>query len=103
MQIKTPAKINLYLNVGGKRADGFHDILSIMEKVGLYDEIEITGSDNISVSGPAFFRSWTAKSEIGIYGGIGRGFLSMIGAIASVTITASGAGFRTEMCSILTE
>ena len=38
---KAYAKINLFLDVTGKRADGFHDILSVMHSVGLADEIEL--------------------------------------------------------------
>jgi 4-diphosphocytidyl-2-C-methyl-D-erythritol kinase len=33
-----PAKINLFLRVLGKRADGYHDIFSLMQKISLYDE-----------------------------------------------------------------
>lgn len=35
------AKINLYLDITGKREDGFHDILTIMQIVSLYDEVDI--------------------------------------------------------------
>ncbi|MBO7150872.1 MAG: 4-(cytidine 5'-diphospho)-2-C-methyl-D-erythritol kinase, partial [Clostridia bacterium] len=35
------AKINLYLAVGEKRADGFHDILTYMRAVSLADELKI--------------------------------------------------------------
>jgi 4-diphosphocytidyl-2-C-methyl-D-erythritol kinase len=40
--IKAPAKINLTLDVLGKRADGYHELLSIMQLVSLYDEITIS-------------------------------------------------------------
>lgn len=36
------AKINLYLNVGGKRADGFHDIETVMQTVSLSDTLTVT-------------------------------------------------------------
>lgn len=36
---KSPAKINLYLRVIKKRADGYHDILSLMQLITLYDEL----------------------------------------------------------------
>lgn len=39
---KAYAKINLYLDVMKKREDGFHDILTIMQIVSLYDEVDIT-------------------------------------------------------------
>ena len=34
-----PAKINLFLRVLGKRADGYHNIVSLMQKITLYDEL----------------------------------------------------------------
>ncbi len=37
--VKAPAKINLTLKVCGLRADGFHDIKSVMQKINLTDEI----------------------------------------------------------------
>ncbi len=39
--VRAPGKINLSLLVAGKRADGFHDIESIMAKIDRYDEILI--------------------------------------------------------------
>ncbi|MGD0078968.1 MAG: hypothetical protein ABSB91_10150, partial [Sedimentisphaerales bacterium] len=39
--VRAPGKINISLLVKGKRADGFHDIESIMAKIDWYDEIVI--------------------------------------------------------------
>ena len=36
---KSPAKINLFLNIIKKRSDGYHDIQSIFQLIELYDEI----------------------------------------------------------------
>lgn len=36
-----PAKINWYLSVGAKRADGYHDIVSLMQTVSLCDELVV--------------------------------------------------------------
>lgn len=44
VQEKAYAKINLFLDVTGKRKDGFHDILSVMHSVGLADEVEVTAT-----------------------------------------------------------
>ncbi len=41
MKIRAYAKVNLYLAVISKRNDGFHDILSLMHNVSLYDTLEI--------------------------------------------------------------
>lgn len=34
-----PAKLNLYLKVLGKRADGYHDIETLFERIGIFDKI----------------------------------------------------------------
>ena len=39
--ILAPAKINLYLNVGDKRPDGYHDIETVMQTVTLFDRLEV--------------------------------------------------------------
>ncbi len=36
-----PAKINLYLDVLGKRDDGFHNIETLMQEVSLFDELTV--------------------------------------------------------------
>lgn len=41
-QVLCPAKVNLYLRVLSRRADGYHDLLSIMQPLSLADELIIT-------------------------------------------------------------
>ena len=36
---QSPAKVNLFLRVLGKRSDGYHDILSLMQRISLCDEM----------------------------------------------------------------
>lgn len=45
LKVLAPAKVNLFLRVLGKRPDGYHEILSLMQPVSLYDEIEVAVSD----------------------------------------------------------
>lgn len=47
--MKAYAKINLSLDVLYKRADNFHDIESVMQQIGLYDELEFEESDKLEV------------------------------------------------------
>jgi len=48
--LKSPAKVNLGLWVGRKRADGFHDIMTIIAPVALHDTVSIrTTSGGIAV------------------------------------------------------
>jgi len=44
MQLLAPAKINLSLEIRGRRADGFHDIQTLMTPISLSDELTITGA-----------------------------------------------------------
>jgi 4-diphosphocytidyl-2-C-methyl-D-erythritol kinase len=43
---KSPAKINLTLRVEGRRADGFHEIESLVARVGLCDTITVAPRDD---------------------------------------------------------
>ncbi len=55
IKIQCPAKINLTLEVLGKRIDGFHNIKSIMQTINLYDiltiELEKSETFEIELSG----------------------------------------------------
>jgi 4-diphosphocytidyl-2-C-methyl-D-erythritol kinase len=38
---RTPAKINIFLHITGRRADGYHLLQSVMRSVSLFDEIKL--------------------------------------------------------------
>src|SRR5438045_7199919 len=38
--VRAPAKVNLFLEVLGKRPDGYHDLATLMVAVSLYDTLE---------------------------------------------------------------
>ncbi len=40
--VHTPAKVNLFLEVLRRRADGYHDLATLMVAIGLYDSLEFT-------------------------------------------------------------
>lgn len=42
LQVLCPAKVNLHLRVLGRRPDGYHEILTLMQPIGLFDEISLT-------------------------------------------------------------
>lgn len=50
MKIKAYAKINLALDVGARRADGYHEIDSVMQSVSLYDTVNIERAADITVN-----------------------------------------------------
>lgn len=41
MKILAPAKINLFLEVLGRRPDGYHEIATLFAKIRLFDELEV--------------------------------------------------------------
>jgi 4-diphosphocytidyl-2-C-methyl-D-erythritol kinase len=50
MEVCAPAKINLFLEVVGKRPDGYHNIRSLMSCISLYDTVKLNmEADKISV------------------------------------------------------
>ncbi len=80
---KAYAKINLYLDVVGKRADGYHDIKSVMQAVSLCDTVKLTltdrdikmtctdaslscGEDNLCVKAARLFLS-AASTSAGVF------------------------------------
>jgi 4-diphosphocytidyl-2-C-methyl-D-erythritol kinase len=42
LEKKSPCKVNLLLNILGKRADGFHELETVMHPVNLFDELSFT-------------------------------------------------------------
>ena len=48
MVIHCYAKINLTLEILGKRADGFHEVRTVMQTVGLADRLEVSAAADLS-------------------------------------------------------
>ena len=48
--LAAPAKLNLFLEILGKRADGFHEVLTVMDSVAYGDEVVIAPSDQLVVT-----------------------------------------------------
>ncbi|MGB9730450.1 MULTISPECIES: 4-(cytidine 5'-diphospho)-2-C-methyl-D-erythritol kinase [Calditerrivibrio] len=47
--IRSYAKINIFLHIINKRSDGYHDIFSLMAKIGLYDTVFVEKSDRFEI------------------------------------------------------
>ncbi len=66
--VRAPAKVNLELNVGGQRPDGYHALSTIYMAVGLYDEVTVCSAPewDVRVSGPYADRVPTDDSNLAL-------------------------------------
>jgi 4-diphosphocytidyl-2-C-methyl-D-erythritol kinase len=48
--VRAPAKINLHLGVGPGRDDGFHELATVYQAVGIYDDVTVRADDHWSVT-----------------------------------------------------
>nr|MDT0663567.1 hypothetical protein [Micromonospora sp. DSM 115978] len=40
--VRAPAKVNLHLGVGTRREDGYHEVVTVLQAVSLYDDVTIS-------------------------------------------------------------
>jgi 4-diphosphocytidyl-2-C-methyl-D-erythritol kinase len=50
VRVRVPAKINLHLHVGPLRADGFHELTTVYQAIGLYDELTARRGDTLALT-----------------------------------------------------
>jgi len=99
--LQTPAKVNLFLEVLGRRTDGFHELETLMVTVGLYDTLHLTPttSDHIefSVCGSGF--SGTANPVVQQQSEIPEGRANLVVRAAELLRNATGstAGARIKL------
>lgn len=107
MKIKAYAKINIALDVVGKREDGYHLLKMIMQTVDLYDVIEITKIDSdiklicnkpyvpIDERNLAYKAAKLFKETYNIEGGVS------INLIKNIPVSAGMAGGSTDAAGVL--
>ena len=64
--LKSPAKINLFLDVLSKENDGFHNIESILTLIDLHDEIIIKESASLNINFSGEFSNEINQNNIQI-------------------------------------
>jgi 4-diphosphocytidyl-2-C-methyl-D-erythritol kinase len=62
LRLKAPAKINLALEVLGRRADGYHEIKSVIQSIELYDELTFEPADSLEITGDV--KSWDGRKSL---------------------------------------
>ena len=48
--LRSPAKINWTLDVLGRRDDGYHEVRTILQTIGLFDTVRLTLADELTIS-----------------------------------------------------
>lgn len=48
--VEAPAKLNLFLEILGKRPDGYHELETLMVTVGLYDTLSLTDDESSDIT-----------------------------------------------------
>jgi 4-diphosphocytidyl-2-C-methyl-D-erythritol kinase len=49
VRVRVPGKVNLHLSVGPARDDGFHEITTVFQAVGVYDDVVARPADDVQV------------------------------------------------------
>ncbi|MFC1742376.1 4-(cytidine 5'-diphospho)-2-C-methyl-D-erythritol kinase [Candidatus Riflebacteria bacterium] len=62
--IRSPAKINLFLQIGKKREDGYHEVLSLLEPIDLFDEIRVKVQNPASSKNRRLNITWSPPASI---------------------------------------
>jgi 4-diphosphocytidyl-2-C-methyl-D-erythritol kinase len=50
VRVRVPAKVNLHLNVGPVRGDGFHELVTVYHAISLYDELSARRGDRLTLT-----------------------------------------------------
>lgn len=72
-----PAKINLYLHVVGRRADGYHLLDSLIAFAEVHDTLAVAGADGLELETRGPFASWLPQ-ERPLPNGDGRGTENLV-------------------------
>jgi 4-diphosphocytidyl-2-C-methyl-D-erythritol kinase len=105
LTLKAFAKVNLVLEVLGRRADGYHEIASIMQTVGLYDTItlETSGEMKLNCSLPGLPDRANiilkAAEALGKFAGYSKG--AVIGLEKNIPMGAGLGGGSSDAAAVL--
>lgn len=110
--VKSYAKINLYLNVGNRREDGYHELESIMQQVTLFDYVTVLRDTDTATRGvnitctdrlvPADDRNIAAKCAMAFMDKYNIDSTVSISIDKRIPVSAGLAGGSTDGAAVLT-
>lgn len=89
--VRVPAKVNAYLGVGPRQADGFHGLATIFQSLGVYDEVTVAAAGELSITpaGPWADRIPTDESNLAWQAAVLMGDRCQRPPLVSITIDKS--------------
>jgi 4-diphosphocytidyl-2-C-methyl-D-erythritol kinase len=69
VKVRVPAKLNLQLAVGPRRADGYHDLVTVFHAVSLFDQVTVVPAeqDGVEVSGEGADRIPAGRDNLALH------------------------------------
>ena len=61
--VRVPGKVNVYLGVGPREFSGYHELATIFQAVGIYDEVTVSAADSMKISGLGAFADQIPTDE----------------------------------------
>ena len=61
--VRVPGKVNVYLGVGPREFSGYHELATIFQAVGIYDEVTVSAADSLMISGLGAFADQIPTDE----------------------------------------
>lgn len=61
--VRVPGKVNVYLGVGPREFSGYHELATIFQAVGIYDEVTVSAADSLTISGLGQFADQIPTNE----------------------------------------
>ena len=49
--VRVPGQVNVYLGVGPREFSGYHELATIFQAVGIYDEVTVSASESLKITG----------------------------------------------------
>ena len=107
MKLEAHAKINLWLSVGPRRPDGYHEIVSVMQSVSLADELVVEEADALTLdvepagAAPEDASNLVAKAATAMLSTVGAGRGAALRLRKRIPVAAGLAGGSADAAAAL--